>query len=163
MSKKNRNRAFVNVDELVVDGDQKVEINENPTLFTKVNTEPQKHETIITAPKEEVKEEIKEEVKPVFEPVVEEKKEEPVETFKVEEVIPEPVKEVEVQVIPKVEPVKEEPKKEVEVQPVSVVEEVKEQPKRKVVAVPCVTKNVKAVDLIAQQHGYAVNINLPRI
>ena len=136
MSKKNRNRTFVNVDELVVDGDQKVEINENPTLFTKVNTELQKHETIITAPKEEVKEEIKEEVKPVFEPVVEEKKE---------------------------EPMNEEPKKEVEVQPVPVVEEAKEQPKRRVVAVPCVTKNVKAVDLIAQQHGYAVNINLPRI
>lgn len=159
MSKKNRNRAFVNVDELVVDGDQKVEINENPTLFTKVNTEPQKHETIITAPKEEVKEEIKEEMKPVFEPVVEEKKEEPAETVEVEKVIIEPIKEVKVQV----EPVKEEPKKEVEVQPVPVVEEAKEQPKKRVVAVPCVTKNVKAVDLIAQQHGYAVNINLPRI
>lgn len=148
MSKKNRNRTFVNVDELVVDGDQKVEINENPTLFTKVNTEPQKHETIITAPKEEVKEEIKEEMKPVFEPVVEEKKEESAETVEVEKVIIEPIKEVKVQV----EPAKEEPKKEVE-----------EQPKKRVVAVPCVTKNVKAVDLIAQQHGYAVNINLPRI
>ena len=128
------------MDELVVDGDKKVEINENPTLFTKVNTEPQKHETIITAPKEEVKKEIKEEVKPVFEPVVEEEKEEPVETVEVEKVVIEPIKEVKVQV----EPVKEEPKK-------------------RVVAVPCVTKNVKAVDLIAQQHGYAVNINLPRI
>lgn len=127
MSKKNKNHAFVNVDDVVVNGNEKIEINDNPSIFTKVNTEPQKHETIITAPKEEVKEEIKEEKKELFTPIVEEK-----------------------------EPVKETP-----VEPS--VEEAKEQPKRRVVAVPCVTKNVKAVDLIAQQHGYAVNINLPRI
>jgi len=127
MSKKNKNHAFVNVDDVVVNGNEKIEINDNPSIFTKVNTESQKHETIITAPKEEMKEEIKEE-----------KKEEPVEEKK----------ELFTPVVEEKEPAKE---------------EVKEQPKKRVVAVPCVTKNVKAVDLIAQQHGYAVNINLPRI
>ena len=33
---------------------------------------------------------------------------------------------------------------------------------KKLVVVPCVTKDVKAVDLMARQHGYAININLPK-